>query len=312
MRNYTLKTGTRQKLFFDKIPSGSGLAFHNGAYYLMGDDAPFLYQLNSSFELVQRHALFDTTDFASGRIPKHLKPDLECMGQFTYGRDTYLLLMGSGASAARNKGFLVNLSEGMQVKEVDLSRFYFFLRSILGLQQEGLLNLEALAIDQTYAYLLQRSLGAHGNVLFRFDTKAMVDFLLQDGPLPVAAVYYFALPQLEGVHAGFSGADVVAGKLFFTASLEATTDAIADGQVLGSYIGMIDLAALPYATDPVRPAQVPLVPLLDPDGSHYLGKAESLVVQPVAEEGKYHVVVIADDDQGHSELLELLLQVEEK
>lgn len=310
MKQYNLEVLTLDKRFYESIPSGSGLEFYNDVYYLMGDDSPYLYELDGNFKLVQQYALFDTAAFGSGRIPKSLKPDLECMARFTYGRDEYLLLLGSGASAERNRGFLVNLTDNMQVREVDLSRLYLFLKKVLKIEGEGLLNVEGLAMDANYTYLMQRSFGARSNVLFRFETDDFIDYFFLDARLPVVAVYYFNLPQLQYYHAGFSGAYALDGRLFFTASVEATTNAIDDAQVLGSYIGMIDLGSLPYATDPVHPASVPIIKLSNPDGSAYLGKAESLVLGKVAGAGEYRVIVVSDDDAGHTELLELQLSVQ--
>ncbi|OKL42139.1 DUF6929 family protein [Pontibacter flavimaris] len=309
MKELKLTASTTRTFFYEELPSASGLAHVPGAFFVLGDDSPFLYQLNEKYELVQRYPLFDTTGVVKGRIPKDVKPDLESMALFTYGRDELLLLLGSGASAARTKGYLVNLSDKMQVQELDLSRFYTFLRQVLRLEREGQLNLEGLAMDEVYVYLLQRPLGAGTNTLLRFEADAFKDFILGRGEMPAVALYHFALPQLGQVRAGFSGASSLEGKLFFTASVEDTPNAIEDGEVHGSFIGAIDLKALPYASDAANPLPVPVVQLTNEDGSPYRGKAESLVVLK-GEERTYKVVVVSDDDKGHSELLEVQLEVE--
>lgn len=308
MQALELKTETKRILFFQNIPSASGLERVQDAFYILGDDSPYLFQLNDSFALAQQYPIFDTTGVVDGRIPKAVKPDLESMAQFSYGRDEMLLLLGSGASAARNKGYLVNLTDRMKVQELDMSRFYTFLKKVLRLENEGMLNLEGLAIDNTYAYLLQRPSGSGANVLLRFESNDFKDFLLGYGGVPAVAVYHFDLPQLGQRKASFSGAYSYQGKLFFTASVEDTPNAIDDGEVLGSYIGLIDLRTLPYATDAVNPLPVPAVGLQKPDGSLYTGKAESLVVME-GEEDSYRIIIVSDDDKGHSELLEVQLDV---
>ncbi|GAB3198410.1 hypothetical protein GCM10027293_15150 [Pontibacter aydingkolensis] len=279
-------------------------------YYVLSDDSPFLYQLNNKYELVQKYTLFDTSSFKGGRIPKSEKPDLEGMAHFTYGRDEMLLLLGSGASQSRNKGYLVNLSDKMKVQEVDFTRFYTFLKQILKIEQEGILNLEGIAIDNTYAYLLQRPSGSNTNVLFRFNADDFKDFLMRNGDLPVAAVYYFNLPAIGNNNAGFSGAYILGDKLFVTASVEDTPNAIDDGEVLGSFIGVIDLLALPYAMNAANPLAVPSTQILNADGSTYKVKAESLVVTETQKDKKYKVVVVTDDDQGSSELIEVELKMD--
>ncbi|GAB3822486.1 hypothetical protein GCM10028895_27100 [Pontibacter rugosus] len=309
MKQLELTATTQRKYFYQSIPSASGLEYVQNFFYIVGDDSPFLYKLNEQFKLEQTYALFDTADFATGRIPKAIKPDLESMAHFTYGRDEMLLLLGSGATDARNKGFLVNLSEGNAVRELNLSRFYTFLKRVLKLETEGQLNLEGLAIDNTYTYLMQRPLGPGANVLIRFDSNDFKHFLMNDGAIPAAAVYHFELPSAEQHRASFSGAYTLGDKLFFTASIEDAPNAIEDGEVLGSFIGVIDLKALPYATDALKPLTVPAVVIRNSDNSPYIGKAESLVVMQGEEQGFFKVIVVSDDDLGHSELLELQLQV---
>ena len=310
MKEIQLQATVQQKLTYGHLPSASGIELVNETYYIVGDDSPYLYELDAEYKLAQRHVLFDTADFSSGRIPKPLKPDLEGMAHFIYGRDQLLLLIGSGSSDMRNRAFVVNVTDNMQVKELDFSRLYTFLKRVLHLRTEGELNLEGFAMDETYTYIMQRAIGIGSNVLFRFDTEAFKDFLINDGDIPAAAVYHFALSKLEGYGAGFSGAYALQDKLFFTASVEDAPNAIEDGEVVGSLVGMIDLNRLPYATDAANPLQVPTVQLMNPDGSVYTGKAESLVVK-AGEGSSYQLVVVSDDDQGGSELLEIELEVEE-
>ncbi len=305
-----LSATTKQKVIYNNIPSASGIEYVSGAYYVLGDDSPYLYQLNENYELVQKYPLMDTTSLKSGRIPKLVKPDLESIAHFKYGRDELLLLLGSGSTSARNKGYLVNASNAHKVQEVDLTKFYEFLKGILKIEKEGELNIEGLAIDKTYTYLLQRPLGSNTNVLFRFDTDAFKDFLLRQQAIPAAALYHFDLPAIGNNIAGFSGAFALGDKLFFTASVEDTPNAIDDGEVLGSFIGVIDLNTLPYASNPIKPLKLSTVQIKNTDGSIYKGKAESLVVSEIEPDTKYKVVVVVDDDKGSSELLELELTVE--
>ncbi|WP_237587093.1 DUF6929 family protein [Pontibacter russatus] len=310
MKEIQLEATVQQKLTYEHLPSASGIELVDSAYYVVGDDSPYLYELDAQYKLAQRHVLFDTADFATGRIPKPLKPDLEAMAHFTYGRDQMLLLIGSGSSDRRNRAFVVNVTDGMQVRELDFTRLYMFLKRVLRMKTDSELNLEGFAMDETDTYIMQRALGTAAGVLFRFPTRGFKDFVMGEGDIPAAAVYHFALPELGGYMAGFSGAYAFGGKLFFTASVENTPNAIEDGEVLGSLVGLIELNALPYAADATNPLRVPAVQLMNPDGSVYTGKAESLVVA-AGEGGAYKLVVVSDDDQGGSELLEIQLEVKE-
>lgn len=311
LKQIKLAGTTSIKVFYEQLPSASGAAYTSSGLYVLGDDSPYLFQLNDSFQVIKKHVLFaDSSGIDRGRLPKSTKPDLESMAQFKYGRDEMLLLAGSGAAPTRSSAYLINLSEDMAVTQLDFTRFYTFLKRVLKLETNGQLNLEGMAMDEVYTYLLQRPLGISGNTLIRFDTNAFKRFLMFDGDIPAAALYHFDLPKLGQTQAGFSGAYTLGDKLFFTASVEDSPSAVEDGEVLGSYLGMIDLKALPYATNSAAPLAVPMLKLSNPDGSGYVGKAESLVVLPEQEQGKYKVIILSDDDQGHSELLQVQLVVE--
>jgi hypothetical protein len=311
LKTIKLSASTQHNIVYKNIPSASGIEYALGSYYVLGDDSPYLYQLNEQYELVRKYALMYTASFKNSRIPKSIKPDLESIAHFKYGRDEMFLLLGSGSTSARNKGYLVNASNAYKVQEVDLTKFYEFLKGILKIEKEGVLNIEGLAIDKTYTYLLQRPLGSSSNVLFRFDTDAFKDFLLRQQAIPAAALYHFDLPAIGNNTAGFSGAFTLGDKLFFTASVEDTPNAIDDGEVLGSFVGVIDLRALPYASNQANPLKIATVQLKNTDGSIYKGKAESLVVTEVEPNKKYKVVVVVDDDKGSSELIEVELKMDQ-
>jgi hypothetical protein len=307
--SFKLSASTQHKIVYKNIPSASGIEYALGSYYVLGDDSPYLYQLDEQYELVRKYPLMDTVSFRNSRIPKSVKPDLESIAHFKYGRDEMLVLLGSGSTSARNKGYLVNASNAHKVQEVDLTKFYEFLKGILKIEKEGELNIEGLAMDKTYTYLLQRPLGSSSNVLFRFDTDAFKDFLLRQQSIPTAALYHFDLPAIGNNTAGFSGSFALGDKLFFTASVEDTPDAVQDGEVLGSFLGVIDLRALPYAGSQASPLKVSTVQLKNTDGSIYKGKAESLVVTEVEVNKKYKAIVAVDDDRGNSEMLEFELLI---
>ncbi|MBF9253472.1 hypothetical protein I2I11_09230 [Pontibacter sp. 172403-2] len=298
-----------QKVFYQNLPSASGIESAGIGYYVVGDDSPYLYLLDASYTLVEKTPLFDTTSFAGGRIPKLEKADLESMAQFRYKDADYLLLLGSGATANRNKAFIVRQPDAKEVRAVDISTFYTFLQKILARQASSeVLNIEGLAADDTHFYLLQRRLAAGVNTIFRFKKEEFLRYLMEEGDLPVAAAFYIRLPQIGPYEAGLSGACIYDDKLFFSASIERTLNAVDDGEVLGSFVGFIPLYTLGRAGDAANPLEVAAVQLKNADGTMYTGKAESVVVQAKDESGGYKAILVSDDDQGHSELLEVTLR----
>lgn len=312
-----MKAVIENKLSYDSLPSASGLEMLGDHYYVIGDDSPYLYRLDKNFKLEAQEAMFDTAGFGSGRIPKPLKPDLEGMTLLQYKGEPYLLMLGSGSASTRRKAFLYNICEDSLcqegaakegAREIDMDPLFRQLEvpEVIG---EGVLNIEGVAAGHGQLYLLQRAIGTGRNVLISYAISDFIRYLLgeEGAGLPQPSFSPFTLPALDKLEAGFSGAYVFDNKLFFTASLEDTEAAINDGEVLGSYVGFIPFAALKDQKMP----QLPAARIVHPDGTSYTGKVESLVVKQRKGKDRYSIIVVTDDDQGGSELLELTLTLEE-
>ncbi|SIR36017.1 DUF6929 family protein [Pontibacter lucknowensis] len=313
----TMKATIEKHLHFDNLPSASGLEMLGDHYYVTGDDSPYLYKLDKNYRLLSHEAIFDTTGFENGRIAKADKADLEGMTLLQHQGKPYLLMMGSGSAPARRKAYLYNICgddicrEGADThgaKAIDLDPLYKELEAQMKLG-ESLLNIEGVAAGHGRLYLMQRAIGTGQNMLISYNLAEFIPYLLSESAvqLPKPELAYFRLPELELLQAGFSGAYVYDDKLFFTASLEDTNDAYGDGEVLGSYIGYIPFNAIGKQDT----LQIPATPMLQADGELYTGKAESLVVKKREGKGRYRLVVVSDDDLGGSELLEVMLTVEQ-
>jgi len=285
-----------QQAELPNLPSASGIEVVGNTVYIIGDDSPFLYHLDTRTLTPNRQlTLFETTHFSTGRIPKGRKPDLECLTALTVNGEAALLACGSGATALREQGFWVGLEENATVYPLSLSGLYAALRPFL--PSGTLLNLEAAAATATELLLFQRTLGSAQGVVFRLPLAEVVAYLRKrTSQVPPIQLHYFTLPNINGRFAGFSGAAAVAEKILVTASVEDTLDPIADGEVLGSFVGMLDLT---WTAD--RP--IALTQLVLPDGQPYLGKVEGVAVRSVQAPGQYELLLVTDDDQGGSTIL---------
>ncbi|QCR25113.1 hypothetical protein [Pontibacter sp. SGAir0037] len=333
-----MRASIQNKVFYDKIPSASGLEAVGKYYYVIGDDSPFLYKLDQDFQLVERLVLSDTANFITGRVPKAEKLDLEGMTSFLRNNKHYLLLLGSGSGPMRNSAFLVenagSPNSNVVVTVHKLEDLYAQIQSS-GALQNAELNIEGVAASNDKLFLLQRGVGDGSNILLSYDLDEFFRFLtynpveqesadsglslsggagigdatenLHVPTFPAPAIHQFHLPILGDLQAGFSGAFVFDEKLFFTASIENTADAVNDGEVLGSYIGYIPLDAIP--ADDSAIVSVPAAVITRPDGATYIGKVESLVVLEKSGGGRrYRIIAVSDDDRGNSELLEVQLR----
>ena len=275
------------------LPSASGIEIIGSTAYIIGDDSPFLYQLDAAtLAPTGKVALFDTTAFATGRIPKPEKPDLECMVALVWpdGRPG-LLLLGSGSQPNRARGWFVPTEVPLVPEAVDLTGLYETLRAHL---PTGVaLNLEAAAATATELLLFQRTVG-RADVALLFSLSLAETLALLTGAagaaLPKVHPLMFELPLIEGCPAGFSGATFVDGRLFVSASVEDTTDAVLDGAVLGSFVGVVDMGG--------RTAT--FARLAWADGRPYYGKVEGLAVRQQRAAGAFELVLVTDDDAGGS------------
>ncbi len=274
------------------LPSASGVEIIGPVAYVIGDDSPYLYLLDAAtLAVLSRVALFDTAAFGTGRIPKATKPDLEAMTALTWpdGR-AGVLVLGSGSTPAREVGWFVPVA-GQPPQRVDLSALYQQLRTQL---PPGVgLNLEAAATTEAELLLLQRTVGrADAALLFALPLAPVLHQLAgtAGAPVPAARRLVFELPQIDGCPAGFSGATFVQGRLFVAASVENTRDAVLDGAVLGSFVGVVELAG-PHAT---------FARLAWADGRPYAGKVEGLAVRQQLADGQVELLLVTDDDAGGS------------
>jgi hypothetical protein len=288
-----------------QLPSASGVEIVGATAYVVSDDAPLLYVLDAAtLAPVSQIQLFESNEFSTGRIPKAAKPDLESMAAvISPGGAAGLLLCGSGALPNRETGYFVGVPGASTTPEVtvprfvqrlDLSAIYAQLRKHL--PPGATLNIEAIATTTTELLLLQRPVGGGPARLFGLPLSPTLAYLFEPrGLVPVPTrVLSFTLPALDGYVAGFSGATFVAGRLLVTASVEATHDAVADGAVLGSFVGAIDLSTPNTAT---------FDRLTWADGHAYLGKVEGLAVRRHLSPTHLELLLVTDDDEGGSTAL---------
>ncbi|MCI1186068.1 hypothetical protein MON38_01460 [Hymenobacter sp. DH14] len=274
------------------LPSASGVEIIGPTAYVIGDDSPFLYLLDAAtLAVLSRVPLFATDAFGTGRIPKASKPDLEAMAALTWpdGR-AGVLVLGSGSTPARAAGWFVPVSGEAPVR-VALARLYALLAAQL--PAGVVLNLEAAATSATELLLFQRTVGrADAALLFVLPLAETLRFLLNTTGAAAPKVHQlvFELPLIEGCPAGFSGATFVDGRLFVSASVENTADAVLDGAVLGSFVGVVDVAA----------GRATLARLAWADGRPYVGKVEGLAVRQQLGPSHFELLLVTDDDVGGS------------
>jgi len=279
-----MKVNLKKSSLINEIPSGSGMEYINGELFVCGDDASFLYKLALDGSILNKIKVFDWKD--ESRIPKALKPDFEAMA--VDGDD--VLLFGSGSLTQRNLLVKIN-SKSEIVKEYSLEKFYAGIKNKSGLTDDDF-NLEGATVFNHQLLLLNRG----DNSIFTISLNEFYACVEKGKELSNVTISKYFLPIIDGCNASFSGACVTDDYLFFCASVEKTSDWINDGEILGSFIGLIHLCG--------NINEISECEQVFYEGKPYLGKIEGLCA--IGKKGNtIEMKAICDNDDGRSTFLEI-------
>lgn len=280
-------TVTDQKTIVE-LPSASGIVHYNGFYYVVGDDTPFLFKLNQEFEVVEKYVIYLPVDtLKNGRIPKSVKPDFEGLEMISEG---IFMVIGSGSkSPQRDHLSIIDTNNGFSVRPYPLTGFYKAFQK-MEIMKGSELNVEAIAYANDILFIFNRK----KNVIFKMDYNALISYLSDAKPLPAIESVPYHLPQLNGIEAGFSGATFYEKEnvMLVTASVENTDNAYDDGEVLGSFVGILSLTSSDYS---IRWHTI--------NSKGAALKIESITVNRALENKALEVILVADNDDGKSTFL---------
>ncbi len=310
-----MKLSILKHVHLTSIPSASAVEVINGNIYIVGDDSSFLYVLKYDLTLLAKVPLYETKadDFVDNRILKKKKSDLECITKLTINGYPHLLILGSGSkSPRRDVAFLVKLPTPYNRKHlvwpISLVKWYAFLRmneDVTG--ESGVLNFEAAATTENHVYIFNRE----NNAALRFDLPEFIEFIQgHTDSMPFPTVIPNELPLINNFRSGFSGADYFDNKLFFTAAAENTSNAIDDGAIIGSALGILSIEGEEKTRGKLTDgfsgtiSNVTIIPAIE----NRLLKIESISVYEKENDTTYIAIAVSDDDQGGSDILMLQLE----
>ena len=254
--------------------------------------------------------------FQAERGNKHLKLDLEaCLVGPVFGAP-HLVAFGSGSSERRERIVLLPCDTPFQsavraAHVADASAFYRMLRAERSFSGSEL-NIEGAVLREnphslrSELLLFQRGNGATVDGRRALDATclvswpAFVEYLESDGgrpPPPLRAITHYDLGEVGGVRLTFTDATSgPRGSVLFLACAEASPNAVDDGEVRGTMLGIIG------ADGTVR-----IVPLLDESGEVSRDKAEG-IVRDVRHAHRVVLTVDRDDPDLPSDLLHVSLE----
>jgi len=294
------------------VRSGSGLCWIGNELAVLQDDANFVALVDPTTDRVRALPLprgeGGLRVFDDERGNKAHKLDLEaCLGT-PLGDDGRWLLtaFGSGSTAAREQILEVRFRKGPSRPEVALIHapaFYVALREHTAFAGSEL-NIEGVAtIPYGGLRLLQRGNGAPRGDLEPVDATAevswslLLDYLHGRGPPPpIENVTRYDLGQLGGVRLTFTDAvDRGQGQTLFLATAEDSPDAVRDGEVTGSVVGLL------------APPEPPRwCPLCDDQGEPLALKGEGIALSR-SRPDRLFAVLDSDSPATPAELLEIEL-----
>jgi len=316
LQAYKMKISVLKHVHLTTIPSASAVEVINGNIYVVGDDSSFLYVLKYDLTLLAKVPLYTAKaeHIIGNRILKKEKADLECITKLVINGYPHLLILGSGSkSPRRDVAFLVKLptpyNRNHLVWEISLVKWYSFLRmneDVTG--PSGVLNFEAAASTEEHVYIFNRE----NNATLRFDLPEFIEFIQgHTEGVPFPTIITSKLPAIENVRAGYSGADYFDNKLFFTAAAEDTTNAIDDGEIMGSAVGILSFDGEEKTRGKITNgftgsiSEFTLIPKIN----NLPLKIESISVYEKENDSTYIAIAVSDDDKGGSDILMLQLDL---
>ncbi len=282
---------------FDSIPSGSGLIAEGDSVFIIGDDATSLYQLSLSTNAFVSIPLINITQLQY-RIKKPDKHDLESLSFLNLNGKKYIASFGSGSvSPQRDSLLLVSADDFKQQQWISLGNFYTRLRKI---SVKNELNIEGAVSTSENVYLFNRS----GSEVYELSLKLFEAIMQSKINLMDMNIkkYQFDLPASEGVQSALSGGCLFRNDaILFCASAENLPNVYDDGDIQGSYVGIISINKKGLALKE-------LTGIKDKSGAMLKDKLESIDIAGHYSNGDVRAFAIADNDDGKSKLFELRIK----
>lgn len=230
----------------DGIGAASGLIYQPPYLYLASDYSSCLYRYDLAHCQLTKIALFaDRPEL----LPKPEKFDFEAIAL----HDNALWLFGSGSTQRRNSAVRYDLASAhpnahntaLNPAIYDLSKLYQDFKQVAQLDDDQL-NIEGVIYHQQQWLFFQRGNGKQAkNGIFTLQGDIFQPENLAGGvagnmsnSLTFVPVQ---LPVIHQVNSSFTDAIVVGQSIYFLASAENSSSTYTDGEVLGSYLGCMDL-----------------------------------------------------------------------
>jgi hypothetical protein len=299
------------------VRAASSMAWIGNRIAMVQDDVNFVALVNPADGAAHAITLPAGKDgkrqFDDGRGTKKFKLDLEAMARVPMKDGQLLLAFGSGSKKRRENVMTLPFpGRGSQASHaepeiVPLPELYAALRAETAFSGSEM-NIEGAVYLDGVIRLFGRGNGEPSDDLHPLDATCDLAWPTLrahlaapgDSPLPtISRITQYDLGEIDGVALGFTDAiPVQRTRVMYAAAAEASKNAVDDGAVAGSALGMI-----PHD----RRQAARWTAIRDEKGKLFAGKVEGLVLHP--RDAKRALVVIdVDDYERPSELCEVALE----
>ncbi len=284
----------------DNYPSGSGIEFYDDKIYIVGDDSRDLLVMGKKWNKPNLINLFESQE-KEKRVPKAVKSDLEAMTVLSVDKKPHLLIIGSGSTDKRNKALLLNLKNNA-MKALDLTVFYNRIKAA------GIAELNIEGIAEVYDYVVLVNRGNTTNPLNHLIITKSDFWKDQEKASLQTIVVDFENVNLTPGKLGISGLTYSDKHedLFLTISTEDTPNAVDDGKIGKSYLGIIENLYRKIGREKGKIKINKLIDLSAEDKRFDGYKIESVCVQS-AKDHSIKLQLVADNDLGKTYLFKLSL-----
>jgi hypothetical protein len=279
-------------------PSASAVEYYDGRLYIMGDDAPNMFVLDTNLNTVDSIPIILHT---GNRIPKDTKPDLEASAIYSHNTETLICFFGSGSlEPYRDSGWKYNLKAKTKVN-IYLQPLYSKIKQA-GIEQ---INIEGAAFLSGKLILVNR-----GNKGYPYNQLISTDesFLKNDSNYKIAIIP-FEIQRDTALFKGISGLTYSKqnDQLLMTVSTEDTRNAYDDGTIGKSYLWIIDNISGKLNSTSIKPDKI--IDLEEIDSRFKSQKIESATVIEDAKDF-IRLVLVADNDDGSSTVFRMSVRPE--
>jgi len=213
------------------IGSASGLVLKQNHLYVIGDNSAYLYQYNITTKSLNKIEILEGLK-TQENIPKAEKPDFEVLCNY----EDQLYIIGSGSTAKRNQMLTFDLLSHQIIKH-DLTVLFRKIKVQFGIDDDNL-NIEGAIFTGSDWFLFNRGNGnATKNGIFKIHGKDLKS-------ANKIAFTPIMLLKTNKVLVTFTDAILHKEQIYFIAAAEDTTSTYHDGEIVGSYMGSINIKDL--------------------------------------------------------------------